>query len=164
MCYNFTFWSLNWSFYTLSFDFIGGLERWSRHVVLYCTQCRSKESIGFCCGFRLCVSWFACEVSLRNPLCCCVSLAKEVVKDCLCNSGKSSAVSVNSWWVNLIWELVLCLFLQPLLFLVWVKRNKCFILTVQIPCLVWIVRLALWDHVLGCTSQSFPLCITVLKY
>lgn len=158
MRYNFKFWNMNWPFYPLSFNFVGSLESWVSHVVFYCTEYRSKENTGFCCGFRLCFSWFACEVSLRKPLCYCCSLAKEVVKDCLCNSWKSSAVSVNSWWVNLIWELVLYLFLQPQFFLVWAKRNKCFILIVQVPCLVWILRLALWDHVRGCTSQSF-LCV-----
>lgn len=154
MCYSFTFWSLNWSFCTLSLDFIGGLERWSRHVVLYCTECRSKESIGLCCGVMLYVSWFACEVSLRNLLCCCVSLAKEVVKDCLCNSGKSSAVSVNSWWVNLIWELVLCLFLQPLLFLVgWKGTNV----------LSWLYKwelLGLYYEIMSLAVQvSLSLCV-----
>lgn len=73
-------------------------------------------------------------------------------------------MNVNSWWVNLIWELVLHLFLQPLFFLVWAKRNKCFILIVQVPCLVWIVKPVLWGHAFGCTNQSFPLHIRRLKY
>lgn len=67
---------MNWPFYPLSFDFVGSIEGRVSHVVFYCTEYRSKESTGFCCGFRLCFSWFACEVSLRKPLCCCCFLGK----------------------------------------------------------------------------------------
>lgn len=91
-------------------------------------------------------------------------LGKGSCKALSLHSQSALAANVNSWWVNLIWELVLHLLLQPLFFLVWAKRNKCFILIVQVPCLVWIVKPALWGHVFGCTSHSFPLHVRKLKY
>lgn len=84
-------------------------------------------------------------------------LGKGSCKRLSLRSWNALAVCMNSWWVNLIWKLALCWFLQPLFFLVWAKRNKCFILIVRVPCLLWIVRTALWGHVLGCkSSMSFP--------
>lgn len=157
MYYNFKFWNVNWSCDSLSFGLVCGIEGWARYV------CFNAQSIDL--KWALILSLWLKVVFLmvylwgqhkEATLLFCF-LGKGSCKRLSLRSWNALAVCVNSWWVNLIWELALCWFLQPLFFLVWAKSNKCFILIVQVPCLVWIVRPALWGHVLGCkSSESFP--------
>lgn len=76
---------------------------------------------------------FAWEVGRRKPLTRCVPFAKEVVK--VLALMKHVARPREPLVANLIRELVVRLFLQPLFFLVWAQRNRCFAPVIYASCL-----------------------------
>lgn len=114
---------------------------------------------------RLCFSWFASKVNLRKPLC---FLAKEVVKKkkkkCPFSPGTLLAASLSSWWVNQKWELVMCIISPATVFLVCARRDKCLTLIIQVLCLVWIIRLGPWGHVIGCKSKLVNFYLPSIPY